>query len=108
MSVFITNPVLAFVPAILFIAGYIHHRILGGPNFRPARLVVLAAGCIWLLYALWELTVQGEVKTESVPIRVDLQLIGPVLLIVTGLGAIAYLFGFPHRLAPKPPNEHAP
>jgi hypothetical protein len=98
MSLFIAHPTLAFVPALLFVAAYVHHRLLGGRGFRLARFVVLSAGCAWLLYALYEFGVQREFKPESVPIRVDLAFIGPVLLVVTGLGAIAYLFGFPRRV----------
>jgi hypothetical protein len=97
MSIFINNPGLAFVPVILFVAAYIHHRVLGGRGFRPARLVVLAGGCIWLLYALYELSVQGKLKPESVPIRVDMLFIGPALLITSALAVFAYLFGFPHK-----------
>jgi hypothetical protein len=105
MSLFINDPALAFVPVVLFIAAYIHHRVLGGRGFRPARFVVLSAGCIWFLYALYELSVQGEVKTQSVPIRVDLAFIGPLLLVVTALGVVAYLLGFPRRLQQAPPRE---
>jgi hypothetical protein len=97
MSLFITHPALAFVPAVLFVAAYLHHRVLGGRGFRPARFVVLSAGCVWLLYACYEFSVQQELKPENVPIRLDLALIGPALLVVTILGAIAYLFGFPRH-----------
>src|ERR1035441_10885759 len=90
MSIFINNPGLAFVPVILFVAAYIHHRVLGGRGFRPARLVVFAGGCIWLLYALYELSVQGKLKPESVPIRVDMLFIGPALLITSALAVFAY------------------
>jgi hypothetical protein len=77
MSFFITTPAFAFVPVLLFIAAYIHHRVLGGRGFQFARFVLLAAGCVWLLYALYEFSVQRELKPESVPIRVDLEFIGP-------------------------------
>jgi hypothetical protein len=99
MSLFISNPGLAFVPALLFIAAYIHHRVVGGRAFRPGRFVLLAAGCFWLLYALYEFSVQREFKPENVPIRVDLEFIGPALLTVTCLGVLAYLPGFPRRLS---------
>jgi hypothetical protein len=98
MSFFITHPVLAFVPTVLFIGAYFHHRVRSGREFRPAHFVMLSAGCIWLLYALYEFSVQRELKPESVPIRVDLLYIGPALLVVTALGTIAFLFGFPRRV----------
>ena len=107
MSIFINNPGLAFVPVILFVAAYIHHRVLGGRGFRPARMVVLAGGCIWLLYALYELSVQRELKPESVPIRVDMVFIGPALLIASVLAVFAYLFGFPRSSPSSPQAEIA-
>ena len=98
MSLFTANPALAFVPALLFIAAYIHRRVAGGRGFRFSRFVLLAASCVWLIYAIYELGVQEDVKPESVPIRVDLAFIGPALMVVTVLGAAAYLFGFLGRV----------
>ena len=91
------DPGLAFVAAVLFTGGYIHHRVLGGPGFRPARFVIFTVACVWLVYAVYELSVQREVRPESVPIRVDLAFIVPALMVLSCLGAIAYLFGFPRR-----------
>jgi hypothetical protein len=95
MNIFVSNPGLALVPAVLFIAAYIHHRVRGGRGIRPTRFVVLVAGSVWFLHALYEFSVQREFKPENVPIRVDLAIIGPALLVVTAAGSIAYMFGFP-------------
>lgn len=100
------DPALAFVAALLFMGGYVHHRVLGWPGFRPARLVVLAVACVWLLYAVYELSVQREVRPENVPIRVDSALIGPALIVLSCLGGIAYLFGF-SRQPKNPPRMGA-
>lgn len=46
---------------------------------------------LFLLYIVWELYVQEWMKTEpTVPIRVDLMIIGPVLILMTILSIIQY------------------
>lgn len=97
MNIFISYPVLAFMPAMFFVVAYVHHRIRGGRGFRPERFVVLFAGCMWLLYALYEFSVQQQIKSENVPIRVDLLFLGPALLAITLLGFLTYAFGFPRQ-----------
>ena len=97
MNIFITYPLLACMPAMFFVAAYVHHRVRGGRGFRPARFVVLFAGCMWLLYALYELSVQQQIKSENVPIRVDLLFLGPALLAITLLGVFTYTCGFPRQ-----------
>ena len=107
MDFFIRYPVLALVPAVLFVAAYVHHRVRAGRGFRFSRFIVLAAGVVWLLYTVYEFSIQREVKPESVPIRIDLAVVYPALLIVTAAGVAAYLFGFRHRVGQSPQHENA-
>lgn len=97
MDFLINFPLLGLVPAALFLAAYVHRRIRVGRDSRASRLVVLAGAVIWMLYLVYEFRVQGELKTENVPIRADLLFVYPVLLGVTVAGIGAYLFGFGRR-----------
>src|SRR5687767_6087941 len=93
MDIFISHPGLALLPAFLFFAADFHHRIRSS-GLQFSRLLMLGAGVVWLLYAIYEFTVQRGVTQDSVPIRVDLLLMFPVLLIVTLLGTVAYAISF--------------
>jgi hypothetical protein len=106
MDFFISYPVLALVPAALFVAAYVQHRVRGGRGFRFSRFVVLAAGVIWLLYTIYEFSIQRELKSESVPIRVDLAVVYPALLAVTAAGVAAYMFGFRRRVGQSSQHEN--
>jgi hypothetical protein len=83
-SVFISQPLLAFIPAAVF----------GVLFFLNRRLSVLAAAACWTLYAVLEtlnkarITCSGECN-----IRVDLLLIYPLLWIVSIAAVVALLRG---------------
>ena len=70
----------------------------------PRSFVVLCVGCAWLLYGLYEVKIQREIKPESVPIRVDLLFLGPALALITVLGAAAYFVGFPRPAPDRSPR----
>lgn len=97
MDLFIRHPAFALGPAVLFIAAYFHCRVAGGRGFRFSRFAILSTGVVWILYTHYELRIQQEWRPGDVPIRVDLLLVYPTLLVVTLLGIIAYLIGFRRR-----------
>jgi hypothetical protein len=107
MDFFIRYPVLALVPAALFVAAYVQHRVRSGRGFRFSRFCVLSAGITWLLYTVYEFAIQRELKPESVPIRVDLAVVYPALLAVTAAGVAAYLVGFRRRVGHSSQHDNA-
>ena len=106
MDIFIRCPNLALVPAVLFLAAYVQHRLRIGRGFRFSRFVVLGASVLWLLYTIYEFSVQRELPPESVPIRIDLLVVYPALLAVTAAGVVAYAVGV--RRAFRPPDRVVP
>lgn len=97
MDYFINFPFLALIPAALFLTACAHSQIRIGRDSRASRFVMLTGAVIWMLYPVYEFRVQGELKTENVPIRADLLVVYPALLGVTVAGLGAYLFGFRRR-----------
>src|SRR5688572_10045652 len=93
----IQHPGLALVPMLMFVAAYTHQRISIGRGFKFPRFVVLGAGVAWLIYSVYEFAIARELKPESVPIRADFLIIYPALLVVTGLGFVAYVNTFRTR-----------
>lgn len=81
-------PLLAFLPAALFVTAAIG---LGRPN-RASRLrsaargLAFIAATLWALYAIWELVVSSSDPAAN--IRVDLLLIAPILISVTILAVV--------------------
>lgn len=89
------DPLISFLLAVGFAAAYLHVRV---PSRRRsggglARLILAGGTCLLLLYGLYELSVQRQLKPENVPIRVDMLFIGPALVGLLLLGAIAYVYG---------------
>lgn len=84
-NLFVGNPVLLIaISAIFFVAWLVLRR---NSNLRAGALLVPAVG--WLAWAIWEWAIR--VFTPEANIRVDLLLILPLILILTGYG-IVYLF----------------
>ena len=92
MTIFIAHPLLAFVPALLFGAGYVHHRIIQR-EFRPARLIVLSTALVWLEYGVHELSGRRQSAAATLGMQGDLLFFEPALLMITVVGAIAYVLG---------------
>ena len=88
LGIFVAWPWLALVPAALFVAlNRVAHR----------RLVSVTA-LFWLLYALYEFSMQQRwMCSGECNIRVDLLLIYPVLAAVSLLGLIGLLRGRPEQ-----------
>ena len=77
-SVFIAQPVLALVPAIVFATLY----------RASSRRVVGAAAALWILYAFYEYGMHRRwLCTGECNIRVDLLLLCPVLWIISLVAA---------------------
>lgn len=93
LTMFIAYPLLALVPAALFVVLY---RASG-------RKVAAAAAALWLLYAGYEYGMHRRwLCTGECNIRVDLLLLYPVLWIVSLVAAIVGIIAIRRRLAPKP------
>lgn len=92
VTLLVERPSLAFIPAAVFICGYVLYRCWAIATGSPAHWtgsVVLVAGLTWMLYWLYESRMYEWSKTVVAPIRVDLLLIGPFLYLVTLLGIAA-------------------
>lgn len=79
-QIFQMVPALALLPALAMAV-----LLLSGRHKNTQRPTRIAVSCIvlWIAYALWEYRVQIWAETETAPIRVDLLLIGPLLIINT-------------------------
>ena len=88
MSILITYPALALVPAILYGLLYAHRR----------RAVVLVAALAWLLYVPYEYSLKLRILCSGeCNIRVDLLLVYPFLLVLS----VGALVGYALSLRPR-------
>jgi lysylphosphatidylglycerol synthetase-like protein (DUF2156 family) len=101
------DPLLSLIIALVFAAAYVHVRVRSRrrPRGWLARLILAGGVCIWLLYVIYELSIQHEFKPENVPIRLDLLLLRPFLVAVLILGVIAYLYGLRSPGSGSAPHE---
>jgi hypothetical protein len=80
--VFILAPIVALVPAIIFICLYSISK----------RILVLLTGLLWLVYMPYEYAMKLRILcTGECNIRVDLLLIYPVLLVLSAIAIIIHL-----------------
>ena len=78
MSILMTYPALALVPAVIFGLLYAHRR----------RWIVLAAALAWLAYVPYEYSLKLRILCSGeCNIRVDLLLLYPLLLVLS-VGAL--------------------
>lgn len=91
-SLFIPFQVFQVMPATALLPGLLLAALLTVGNHdksqRPTRLVVSSI-MLWIAYAAWEYRVQIWAETESAPIRVDLLLIAPLLIVATTWSCVA-------------------
>jgi hypothetical protein len=89
------NAPLWFMFAAAFVAAFLHLRVRSRNRFAGGfmRLILAVGGCFFLLCGLLELSVQRELKPESVPIRVDLLFTIPAAYVLLAVGSIAYVYG---------------
>lgn len=91
-------PIAAFLPATLFLAAALGLRSAGsrpGRETASARASALVAGIGWALYGVWEAALAAADPGAS--IRVDLMLIAPLLLAVSGLSALLLVIAAARR-----------
>jgi hypothetical protein len=80
-------PLGALVPAGAFFAFFLKFRgRTQTPDMKRAVFWTLAAGLVWLAYALYKLKMHQWSKTVVAPIRVDLLLLTPILYLFTIFG----------------------
>ena len=92
MSILITYPALALVPALLFGLLYAHRR----------RWIVLAAALAWLAYVAYEYAMKLRILCSGeCNIRVDLLLLYPFLLVLS----VGALLGYGLSLRRQPSAE---
>ena len=78
--VFQRMPVTALLPAALMLLAMV--KASGTRATQPRRLVLFSS-FLWIAYACWEYRVSLWAETVTAPIRVDLLLIYPLLIIFT-------------------------
>ena len=92
-TVFISQPLLALVPAALFAALY----------RASSRRLVGAAAVVWLCYACYEYAMHRRwLCSGECNIRIDLLLLYPLLWLVSLVAAGAGIIGIRGRRNPKP------
>jgi len=88
MSVLISQPWLALVPAALF--------ALGGVATRNRTVLVVAA--LWFFYGLYEFAMKLRILCSGeCNIRIDLLLLYPLLLVATVAGLVAVVLTVARR-----------
>ena len=85
-------PFLAFVPAVIFALLFIKKR----KRIKDAKIAfkywqILVTALLWAVYGLYEYYMQIKYPPYTVPIRVDLLLIAPILYSFT-TGALIVFF----------------
>ena len=85
-QIFQMIPALAVLPALAMAA-----LMFTGDHAKPHRPTQLVVSCmvLWVAYAVWEYRVQVWAETQTAPIRVDLLLIAPFLIITTTWSCVA-------------------
>ncbi|MBN1911405.1 MAG: hypothetical protein JW818_16805 [Pirellulales bacterium] len=90
---FVLCPPAALLPAVLFGGWFYWDFRRSGAHWSIRPLVLLMAAGLWLAYGGWEFYVSQAFPSASVPIRVDVLFIAPVLGIVSSAAVAAGLIG---------------
>jgi hypothetical protein len=91
MSILMTYPALALVPAVIFGLLYAHRR----------RWIVLAAALAWLAYVPYEYSLKLRILCSGeCNIRVDLLLLYPLLLVLSVVALLGYGLSLRERSLP--------
>jgi hypothetical protein len=86
-AIFQLVPAFALVPAAVL--GWLQYRAAKQqPGSKPQYLGFITS-LLWLAYAVWEWRVKIWAETVTAPIRVDLLLIYPLLIILTSWSLFA-------------------
>lgn len=84
IDLLVRQPLLAFVPALVFL----------GLGRRFGRAGLFAAGTAWLLYGVYELGMRARILCSGeCNIRIDLFVVYPMLLLATLIGVVSAVRG---------------
>lgn len=111
LGLIVNYPLLALLPAAVFLAYYFVRRLAAEePEARRQVRWSLFTGLAWFLYTFYELVMNEWSNTVSVPIRVDLVLVGPFLFLLTAVAlgmAISFERGLRGVRPPPIPNPYS-
>jgi len=100
---FVRFPWLAFLPAaVLALLSWQRRKDRSLPRRKRAGAWLLVGALAWVGFALYELRMQAWSRTVVAPIRVDLLLVGPLVVGLTIPGIVAMLR---ERQQPKPASS---
>ncbi|TNF31829.1 MAG: hypothetical protein EP319_01070 [Deltaproteobacteria bacterium] len=74
-KVFVWIPFLALIPSAIYF--YLYKR----SDSKPKKYLIVAS--LWILYTIYESTMWFWAKTVTAPIRADLLLISPVMILAS-------------------------
>lgn len=84
ISLFVSHPFLALLPAAIFLVYYLVRRPAAAALRVPGLVRwSLVCGLCWLAYTIYEFRMQAWSRTVHGAIRVDLVLVAPILMIAT-------------------------
>ncbi len=89
------RPLVALIPCIVHIALAIHVLTIRPRSVMP--YIIGVSVVLWSLYLVWELHVYRTIPIESVPIRIDLLLITPILYATTIGSLIIWIMAIRHK-----------
>ena len=94
MSCFVDRPLLALLPAGVFIGIWALVRAALRGRHRWIHIALWSAASAWLLYAVYEWRMDQWERTVTAPIRVDMLLVAPILEFFSLVGLVAVWRGF--------------
>ena len=86
-AVFVGHPFRALIPVALF-AGSIFSR--WSRSAPQIRILLAVCGAAWLTFAIYEHKVSSATRLASIPIRVDMLLLSPLLYAPSIAGIVAW------------------
>ena len=111
LGFFVDHPLLALLPAAVFLAYYFVRRLAAGePEEKRQVRWSLFAGLVWFLYTFYELAMDEWSRGVTAPIRIDLIVVGPFLFLLTAVALwMAALFetGLRGVRPPPVPNPYS-
>lgn len=87
-------PALALIPALAFALCALRQRRRGQ---RSGMWLAAIASLAWVGFSAYEAVLSRWAAGQVAPIRVDLLLVGPLLLLLSGLGVVGCLLRPPGR-----------
>src|SRR5689334_21451990 len=100
-NVFVESPLYALFPAVFFATAFARTFIRHRRRWTLNAMVQLFAALLWLGYTCLESYTSRAYPPETIPIRIDLLFIAPLLWIVSGSAVMSWLVC---RTKPLPPR----